>query len=229
LQPAAAILPQPSFAPVERDADLENPFARSSANTVAWLQAVAAIVGLFGAVLFGRVVLDAGKGTPANRPVMNAPQSPPAAAPVEVPSISATRAEPLPPTAASTEPRPQPAAVEAEASRKQRGKHGGRTARRPADDASSGVPEPARRSSSASPERRERSTAASATLRINSRPWSQVFIDGRAVGNTPQLGISLEPGTHSVRLVNPEFSMIKTFKLTVHAGENVTRVETLEE
>jgi hypothetical protein len=229
LQPPAASRPQPSFAAVERGPDLENPFARSSANTFAWLQAVGAIVGLFGAVLFGRVVLDAGKGAPASRPIVNAPQSPPAAAPVDVRSIPGTPAEPLPPVAASAEPLPQPAAVEAEASRGPRSKHVVRAAPRRAENASSAVPDPAPRSSSAAPERRERSTAAPATLRINSRPWSQVFIDGRAVGNTPQLGISLEPGTHSVRLVNPEFSMIKTFKLTLHAGENVTRVETLEE
>ncbi|HKP58361.1 MAG TPA: PEGA domain-containing protein [Polyangiales bacterium] len=66
-------------------------------------------------------------------------------------------------------------------------------------------------------------------LRINSRPWSQVFIDGKLIGNTPQFGISLPAGKHSVRLVNAEFGMSKVFTLKLGAGESVTRVEMLSE
>ncbi len=72
-------------------------------------------------------------------------------------------------------------------------------------------------------------TAAPGTLRINSRPWSQVFVDDRLIGNTPQLDISLPAGSHKVRLTNPEFGMSKVISLHVRAGETVTRVETLEE
>jgi serine/threonine-protein kinase len=68
-----------------------------------------------------------------------------------------------------------------------------------------------------------------AMLRINSRPWSQIFIDGKWIGNTPQLGIQLSAGNHSVRLVNSEFGMSKTFTVKLAAGEQVTRVETLTE
>ena len=32
------------------------------------------------------------------------------------------------------------------------------------------------------------------TLRINSRPWSQVYVDGRLIGNTPQMNIPLSLG-----------------------------------
>src|SRR5262249_39759262 len=67
------------------------------------------------------------------------------------------------------------------------------------------------------------------TLRINSRPWAQVFVDGSLVGNTPQMGIQLKPGAHEVRLVNPQFAMQKTFKVNVRAGESVTRSENLAE
>lgn len=66
-------------------------------------------------------------------------------------------------------------------------------------------------------------------LRINSRPWAQVFIDGRLVGNTPQLGMQIAPGEHQVRLVNGMFGMSKSFNVSVKAGERVTRVEMLEE
>lgn len=66
------------------------------------------------------------------------------------------------------------------------------------------------------------------TLRINSRPWSQVFIDGRLIGNTPQMAVSVPAGRYTVRLSNPELGMSKTIILQVSAGELVTRVETLE-
>ena len=69
---------------------------------------------------------------------------------------------------------------------------------------------------------------ASGMLRINSRPWAHLYLDGRLVGSTPQVGLSVSAGEHSVRLVNPQFAMSKTFSVVVGPGENVTRVETLE-
>ncbi|MBX3250264.1 MAG: PEGA domain-containing protein, partial [Myxococcales bacterium] len=67
-------------------------------------------------------------------------------------------------------------------------------------------------------------TGGSGTLRINSRPWSQVFIDGRLIGNTPQMNISLASGRHQVTLVNPDFNIRHTITVNVSAGETVTRI-----
>jgi hypothetical protein len=67
------------------------------------------------------------------------------------------------------------------------------------------------------------------TLRINSLPWAQVFIDGRMVGYTPQRGIKLTPGEHDVRLVNTSFAMSKALRVRITKGEQVTRHEILEE
>lgn len=61
-------------------------------------------------------------------------------------------------------------------------------------------------------------------LRINSRPWSQVFIDGAPVGNTPLLDLPLSPGRHRVRLSNPKFGLSRTLVLTMPAEGLVTRV-----
>ncbi|MDD9971724.1 MAG: PEGA domain-containing protein [Myxococcales bacterium] len=69
----------------------------------------------------------------------------------------------------------------------------------------------------------------SGSLRINSRPWSKVFVDGRQVGNTPLWEFKVAPGVHTVRLVNPDFGLSKTFKVRVSAGQTVKRVETLVE
>ena len=65
-------------------------------------------------------------------------------------------------------------------------------------------------------------------LRINSRPWSQVSIDGRPVGNTPQTTLQLRAGLHTVRLVNPDFGLKKSIKLRIAAGETLTKVVDLQ-
>jgi len=67
------------------------------------------------------------------------------------------------------------------------------------------------------------------TLRVNSRPWAQVYVDGRMVGHTPQMALNVPAGEHQVRLVNPMFAMSKTLRLKVRGGERITRVEMLEE
>jgi hypothetical protein len=61
-------------------------------------------------------------------------------------------------------------------------------------------------------------------LRINTRPWSQVYVDGKLVGNTPQMGIPLAPGRHRVMLVNGQFGIQKTISVDIPAGETVTQI-----
>jgi hypothetical protein len=80
-------------------------------------------------------------------------------------------------------------------------------------------PEPAPKSSG----------GASGMLRLNSRPWSQVFVDGRLVGNTPQMGLPLSNGNHSVRLVNAQMGLTKTFSVQIKTGQMVTKVVNLVE
>lgn len=62
------------------------------------------------------------------------------------------------------------------------------------------------------------------TLRINTRPWSNVFVDGARIGNTPQMNIELSSGRHTVTLVNDDFGIRKTIKITIKPDEVVTRV-----
>jgi hypothetical protein len=66
------------------------------------------------------------------------------------------------------------------------------------------------------------------TLRVNTRPWSQVYVDGRLIGNTPQMNISLPAGTHRVTLVNPDFNIRQSVSVTIESGQVTTRVLTLE-
>ena len=52
------------------------------------------------------------------------------------------------------------------------------------------------------------------TVDINTRPWSEVYIDGRRVGNTPQRGLTLSAGRHRIRFVNPDFNISVTKTIT---------------
>lgn len=69
----------------------------------------------------------------------------------------------------------------------------------------------------------------SGMLRINSRPWSKVFVDGTLVGTTPQMAITLSPGQHTITLVNPEFEMSKTVLIDIESNQLLTKVVNLIE
>jgi len=237
-----APLVSPSFEPNARDEEA-NPFASPPSSLGAWLLATLAVAALFAGVLFGRVLLRTsmseagplalGSTTAAAIP---APVSPAIVEPALAPEV---RVDPQPPA-------PEPAAPAAARKPAQRRAGYARVAREDSDvDLES--PERAAREPSALPASSPRQHAANggseplerdvltdepaaqATLRINSRPWSRVFVDGRLVGTTPQLGVSVAPGQHTIRLVNPDFEMAKTFTVDVAAGESLTRIETLQD
>jgi len=65
-------------------------------------------------------------------------------------------------------------------------------------------------------------------LRVNSRPWSQVYVDGRLVGNTPLLNLPLRAGKHKVKLVNPDMGMSKQLTVQIDKGKATTKVVELQ-
>jgi eukaryotic-like serine/threonine-protein kinase len=67
------------------------------------------------------------------------------------------------------------------------------------------------------------------TLRISTRPWTNVSIGGRSIGSTPQMNISLPPGRHTVRLTNPEFGIDENVVVTIEPGQTVTKILTLNQ
>jgi len=42
-------------------------------------------------------------------------------------------------------------------------------------------------------------------LFINSRPWGRVYVDGEFVGNTPQAGLTIAAGVHTIRVIRDGF------------------------
>ena len=63
--------------------------------------------------------------------------------------------------------------------------------------------------------------AGTGTLNINSIPVSNVILDGRPVGSTPKVGLSVPSGNHTVVFVHPEHGR-KTRVVNVPPGGNAT-------
>ncbi len=55
-------------------------------------------------------------------------------------------------------------------------------------------------------------------LRLNTEPWTEVYLKGKSLGITPLLGARLPPGEHVLKLVNKEMKINKTLKIKIRAG-----------
>ena len=79
------------------------------------------------------------------------------------------------------------------------------------------TPVPARRPA---PRRPARPAAPDGHLLLNTQPWSEVYLDGVAVGNTPKTDLPVTPGTHQLRFVRDGFRPYET-TVTVAAGASL--------
>jgi hypothetical protein len=68
---------------------------------------------------------------------------------------------------------------------------------------------------------------ASGTLRVNSLPWAEIYIDDVFVGTTPRSDLSVKAGRHRLKLVNPPLQMEKTLVVEVRAAQVVTKIVNL--
>jgi hypothetical protein len=59
-------------------------------------------------------------------------------------------------------------------------------------------------------------------LRIDTEPWSVVYLGKRKLGITPIMGVKLPAGTHKVTAVNKEQGLKKTFKITIRPKKTTT-------
>jgi hypothetical protein len=73
------------------------------------------------------------------------------------------------------------------------------------------------------------SVGATGTLQLNSRPWSQIYVDGALVGHTPQMALQLRAGRHAIKLVNPDMGLEKKLSVSIRAGKTLTKIEKLSE
>jgi serine/threonine protein kinase len=156
------------------------------------------------------------------------PPAAPATANEEPAAASAAAAAALP--AAAVVAPAQPAADVADKAEAPPARTGNR-ARRPRARVrrrSAATSSAAPRAQAAAPSQAAAPAAGSGVLRLNSRPWSEVSIDGRPIGNTPLMNVTLSAGSHRVVLRNPQFGLEKSLKITIAAGQVVTRVIELQ-
>lgn len=62
---------------------------------------------------------------------------------------------------------------------------------------------------------------------VQTTPWTQVFVDGRLIGNTPQRNIRLPPGRHTITLVNSDFNIRERVSVTIRSGQTERLVRRL--
>ena len=72
------------------------------------------------------------------------------------------------------------------------------------------------------------SESSEAFLNINSIPPSTCFLDGRSLGSTPKVHVSVKPGAHTVKFVNSDQGLTKTISVSVGAGETKPAVAKLQ-
>jgi eukaryotic-like serine/threonine-protein kinase len=73
-----------------------------------------------------------------------------------------------------------------------------------------------------SPKRLAKATPATGSLRLNTVPWSEVYLGKRKLGITPLLGIKLPVGVHTLTASNQGRGLKKTFKVTIQPGKTTT-------
>jgi serine/threonine-protein kinase len=59
------------------------------------------------------------------------------------------------------------------------------------------------------------------TLNMNSIPVSKVVLDGKPLGSTPKVGVSVPAGTHSVTFIHPDLGK-KSVSVQIKSGETKT-------
>jgi serine/threonine-protein kinase len=64
-------------------------------------------------------------------------------------------------------------------------------------------------------------------LNINSIPPSTAILDGRSLGSTPKIHVSVKPGAHTIKFVDSDDGLTKTVFVNVGAGETKPAVAKL--
>jgi serine/threonine-protein kinase len=61
------------------------------------------------------------------------------------------------------------------------------------------------------------------TLNMNSIPISKIILDGKPLGSTPKMGVSVSAGVHTVTFVMPD-GQRKSMSVAMKGGETKTAV-----
>jgi hypothetical protein len=210
---------QPVAPAVSSQWDLAADIARIRARprVPLWLRALVPGVALFAAVLFGVVIVFVEPSSAKPAAVVPAPVRTPGSAPTPAP-VAQVHAD-----SADTSPAPglvaTPPAESQQAVRHVAARHEAASAKAKQSEASSAARTVADAQAPAA-----LGSGHLGMLRLNTRPWSQVFVDGRLIGNTPIMGVPLQAGEHRVELVNAAMDVRKTIQVKIKPDEVVTKI-----
>jgi serine/threonine-protein kinase len=196
---------------------------RPKAGSAKALKAGAALAGVFalavvavGALKFVPLPLGEGRGEGVRH-------SPPVREP-EAPVNPPPQPEPTP----KEDPRQQNPEPPRETPRKQPKPNIPSTARATAKERATRPPAPEPRPEEPASPIPTAEPTKPATLKVTTRPWAEVFVDGQSRGYTPRVReLTLSPGPHRLRFVNPLCDAVEQ-DIEVAAGETVTREITLQ-
>jgi len=59
------------------------------------------------------------------------------------------------------------------------------------------------------------------TLRVNTRPWTVIYINGERFGTTPQPNIKLDPGKYRITFKRPELKIKVTKRILIESARTV--------
>ena len=59
-------------------------------------------------------------------------------------------------------------------------------------------------------------------LKVLVKPWAEVFINGKRIGETPFKPVQLPPGTYKVKLVNPQIKKSVTKTIRIKPGKDIS-------
>jgi serine/threonine-protein kinase len=65
------------------------------------------------------------------------------------------------------------------------------------------------------------------SLRLDTKPWSEVFLGSRSLGITPLMGVKLPAGRHKLTLVNREQNLKKVLPVIIEPGKTTTLFQKL--
>ena len=71
-------------------------------------------------------------------------------------------------------------------------------------------------------------TPAACTLTVGTRPWSEIWIDGRKTPHHTPYTDAISCGRHELTFKRPDLGMTKSYVVTVYPGEPVKHLFPLE-
>jgi len=80
-----------------------------------------------------------------------------------------------------------------------------------------------REAQQAQPEPARPAVRETGSLTLATTPWTTVSVNGRTLGTTPLIRVSLPAGTHTLQLRNSEAGINTTYRVNITAGELLTR------